>query len=126
MDSSFEVQDPSSLNAMTPKARINYELEYLRHDIGMKLGNALGSNGDNMFSGEQLVRMDQDLRKRIAFIGAHPLFSEIRAEGRPDDYIQKFWRALENMSEGWVGTIRQDDKGNCVFLQKVMWKAKVD
>lgn len=126
LDPNFEVQDPSSLSAMTPKARINYELDYLRHDISIKLGNAQGLNDDNMFGHEQLIRMDQGLRERIAFIGAHPLFPEIRSDGRPDDCIQKFQGTLEKMSEGWVGTVREIDKGNCVTVQIAMGRAKVD
>ena len=95
---------------MTPKARINYELEHLRHDIATKNGNAQGLNE---WTPEQLVKMDQDLRQRIAFIGTHPLFSEICSEGRGDHWVQFFWGKIEENSEGWVETVREVDSGCC-------------
>ena len=125
IDLDFEVQDSASLNAMTPKTRINYELELLRRAIGRKFANALGLNDENMWTHEELVRVDQELRERIAFIGAHPLFSEIRAAGKRDDCIQKFWGTLEKMSEGWVGTVREEDKADCKFVQMTMGRAEV-
>ena len=78
-----------------------------------------------MWTPEQLATQDRNLRERIAFIGAHPLFSEIRSEGRPDDCLQNIWGSLEKMSEGWVGTIREVDRVNCMVIQMVMGFAKV-
>lgn len=108
---------------MTPKARINYELEQLRHDIATRNRNAQGLNE---WTPEQLVKMDQDLRQRIAFIGTHPLFSEICSDGRRDDWVQSFWEKMEEISVGWVGTIREVDCGHCRAIQEAMGRAKVD
>ncbi|KAL8790267.1 MAG: hypothetical protein Q9195_006425 [Heterodermia aff. obscurata] len=123
MDPSFTPLPPSTLLTLDPKTRINYELEYLRHNIAQKRGNA---EGLNEWTAEQLVSMDQELRERIAFIGQHPLFGGIRSEGRPDDCVQRFWGMLVRMSEEWVGEVREVDAGYCRTVQGAMGRARVD
>lgn len=90
----------------------------LRLGLSGKLADTMGLN-DGKWTPEQLSENDRVLRERVEFIKDHELFSEIRVEGRPEGWMERFWGKLMQMRWGWVGVVRKG-KGDREDVANIM------
>ena len=124
-DFNTPIFSPAYLAAISPKDRINYELARVQVSLADFLADAMGYN-DGRWSYAQLQARGNDFKQRLDFVKAHPLFPEIRVEGRSQGWVPQFWDDLIVMSRNWAAGVKRREEEWVNLMMMALDGAKVE